>query len=244
MQPRRQQPSQPQASTQLTSPVLSAPLQTANVTAVEAMNVDNTAIVPLRTAMVTAADNMHVDTTAMVPLSTPLITSTPPQLQSQGLHTHGHSHQLNPSSMLQFNQFNIRQTQVRVQVTTQPDMSPTLEANQRHHLPIAITSTMSLNNQMVPMTVQHSPQQQSDLPIPPSGLILTPPTQQLQRTPGVHPGQLRNTTIDKGKSVLSHAPQLDPQTLTEHINLPQPLEQLSIQTILSSSFRLMQRWWL
>jgi hypothetical protein len=119
MQPRRQQPSQTQASTQLTSPVYSAPLQTANVNAAEAMNVDNSAIVPLRTVMVTTADNMHVDTSAMLPLSTHLITSTPPQLQSQRLRTHG---QLNSSSMLQFNQFNIRQTQVRVQVTTQPAM--------------------------------------------------------------------------------------------------------------------------
>jgi D-alanyl-D-alanine carboxypeptidase len=50
-------------------------------------------------------------------------------------------------------------------------MSPTFEANQRHQVPIEITATTSLNNQMVPMTVQHTPQQQSDLPILPPGLI-------------------------------------------------------------------------
>jgi hypothetical protein len=134
------------------------------------MNVDNAAIVPLRTVFFTAAETMNVNNTAIVPLSShPLITSTPPQLQSQGLCTDAHSHQVNPSSMLQFNQFNIRHTQVRVQVTTQPDMSQTFEAHQHHQVPIAITATTSLNNQMVPMTVQHTPQQQSDLPHPAPG---------------------------------------------------------------------------
>jgi hypothetical protein len=184
MQSRGPQPSNTQASTQLTTPVSSAPLQTVNVTAVEAMNVDNSAIVPLRTVMATPTDNMHVDTPTMLPPTTHPITSTQPQLQSHHLTTHG---QLNSSSMLQFNQFNTRQTQVRVQVTTQPALSPTLAANQRNQLTMAIP-TLPLNNQMMPLTVQHSPQQQSDLPILPSGPIITPPTQQLQRPPGAHPG--------------------------------------------------------
>jgi hypothetical protein len=176
MQSRGPHPSNTSTSTQLTTPISSVPLQTATVTAAEAMNVGNSAIVPLTTVMATPADNMNLDTPTMLPPTTQPIINTQQQSQSHQLNTHD---QRNHSSMLQFNQFNIKQTQVRVQVTTQPALSPTLETNQRNQLTAAIP-TLALNNLMMPLTVQHSPQQQSDLPILPSGRIITPPTQQLQ----------------------------------------------------------------
>jgi hypothetical protein len=127
--------------------------------------------------------------------------------------------------MMQFNQFNIRQTQLRVQVTTQADISPTLGINQRHQGPNFLTVSEHMQSQMIPMTVQQTPQLHSIIPIQPLGIISTPPTQQLQLSPGVHPGQYWNSQFDKGKSVLSHEPPHAPHTLTEHINPPQPMEQ-------------------
>jgi hypothetical protein len=181
---------------------------------------------PLETQITTVAEDMNVDNNAIVPLSAPPLPNTDlVQVPTQRPHTNGQSHQRNSASMLEFNQFNIRQTQVRVQVTTQADISPTFEVNQRHHVPNFLTVTESLNSQMIPMTAQQTPQQHPALPIQPPVIISTPPTQQLQRPPGVHPGQSRNSQLDKGKSVLSHDSPHAPQTINEHINLPQPMEQ-------------------
>jgi hypothetical protein len=181
---------------------------------------------PLQTQTTTPADDMNVDNTAIVPLSAPTMHNTDPfQIQTQRPRSDGQAQQRNSASMLQFNQFNIRQTQVRVQVTTQADISPTFEVNQRHQAPNLLTVTESLHSQMIPMTAQQTPQHHSIIPIQPLGIISTPPTQQLQQSPGVHPGQSRNSQIDKGKSVLSHEPPDAPQTLNEHINPPQPMEQ-------------------
>jgi hypothetical protein len=106
-------------SAQLTTPVSSVPLHTAMVTTAEAMNVDKSSMLPLSNMMINPSDNMNLDNPAMLPLTT-----QPPTYAQQQSQQHQQSQtlQLNPhdqghhSSMLQFNQLNIRQTQVRVQV--------------------------------------------------------------------------------------------------------------------------------
>jgi hypothetical protein len=244
------------SSAQLTIPVSSVPLQTAMVTTAEAMNIDKSSTLPLSNMMINPSENMNLDNPAMLPLTTQSPTHAQQQLQQN---QQSQTHQLIPhdqghhSSMLQFNHFNISQTQVRVQVTSQPALCPTLEANHNTQLTAALPN-LALNNLMMPLTIHNSPQQQSDLlsipvgrmitppmqqlqqpseaqqgqsdiPILPPGQIITPPTQQLQRNTDAQQGHLRQSTVDKGKSVLSHDPPLHPQTLVHHINQPQPWQQ-------------------
>jgi hypothetical protein len=85
---------------------------------------------PLQTQITTPADDMKVDNNAIVPLSAPAMHNTDQvRIQTQRPCTDDQAQQRNSASMLQFNQLNIRQTQVRVQVTTQADISPTFEVN-------------------------------------------------------------------------------------------------------------------
>jgi hypothetical protein len=190
MQTRGPNHSNASPSAQLTTPVSSVPLQTATVTTAEAMNVDKSSMLPLSTMMINPSDNMNLDNPAMLPHTT-----QPPTYAQQQSQQHQQSQtlQLNPhdqghhSSMLQFNQFNIRQTQVRVQVTTQPALCPTLETNHSTQLTAALPN-LALNNLMMPLTVHNSPQQQSDLLNLPVGRMITPPMQQLQQSSEAHRG--------------------------------------------------------
>jgi hypothetical protein len=133
--------------------------------------------VSLQTQTATPTDAMNVDPTTIVPLNAPTTHNTDlVQVQTQRPHTDDQAHQRLSASMMQFNQFNIRQTQLRVQVTTQADISPTLGINQRHQGPNLLTVSEHVQSQMIPMTVQQTPQLHSIIPIQPLGIISTPPT--------------------------------------------------------------------
>jgi hypothetical protein len=137
----------------------------------------------------------------------------------------------NPSSqvttsqqaMLQFTQYNIQQTQVQVQVTTQVDTYPIISTQRQPQ------STIGANNESLPLNYPHITAPLRSLPLenqfslphlPPEPRASPPP--QRQRRILLHPtGQNWNHAFDKGKAVITHAPSTTvapPQTLATGIN--------------------------
>jgi hypothetical protein len=154
--PRRPMSNHTPAHTQPIIQMTSVPSQTQTATPTDAMSVDNNAIVPLN------APTMH---------NTDLV-----QTQTQLPRPADQAQQRQSTPMMQFNHFNIRQTQVQVQVSTQADITPTFEISQRHQAPNLLNATKSLHSQMISMTAQQTPQQQPIIPIQPLGTLTIPPT--------------------------------------------------------------------
>jgi hypothetical protein len=108
-------------------------------------------------------------------------------------------------AMLQFTQYNIQQTQVQVQVTTQVDTYPIISTQRQNQ------STNDATNEPLP---PHLPAPLRPLPmhiqyplpdLPPESRAVPPP--QRQRRIPLHPtGQNWNPAIDKGKAVITHVP--------------------------------------
>jgi hypothetical protein len=125
--------------------------------------------------------------------------------------------------MLQFTQYNIQQTQVQVQVTTQVDTYPIISTQRQPQ------STIGANNESLPLNYPHITAPLRSLPLenqfslphlPPEPRASPPP--QRQRRILLHPtGQNWNHAFDKGKAVITHAPSTTvapPQTLATGIN--------------------------
>jgi hypothetical protein len=131
-------------------------------------------------------------------------------------------------AMLQFTQYNIQQTQVQVQVTTQVDTYPII-STQRHPQPTIAANNESLPLNYPPITalLMSLPlENQFTLPHLPPEPRASPPQQRQRRIP-LHPtGQNRNHAFDKGKEVITHVPLATvapPQTLATGINQQLPM---------------------
>jgi hypothetical protein len=110
-------------------------------------------------------------------------------------------------AMLQFTQFNIQQTQVQVQVTSQVETYPIISTHRQNQSANDATNEqlpphLSAPPRPLPMHIQFP---MPDLPPVPRAAAAPPP--QRQRSIPLHPtGQNWNPAIDKGKEVITHVP--------------------------------------
>jgi hypothetical protein len=145
-----------------------------------------------------------------------------PTTQNQNQPTFNSSSQ--PSNtqqaMLQFTQYNIQQTQVQVQVTTQVE-TYLITSTQRQP-----QANFDVNNESLPLNYQQVPPSAPLMPVPPGmqcslrdlspELWATLPPQRQRRLPLHPPGQTWNPVFDKGKAVITHTHSTSvapPQTL-------------------------------